>query len=419
MESSSVPSNYRRMTLTVGIASALVLATARPAFAIDRDDDGLHDEIEEYLLDRHRPILVYEDDERHWPHSAIDHVSRSQLIYKGAPEVGNVLVYTSAQLEQDPRLILRGGDIFRRGGPSNLIGSNPFNEHWTLSQLNMRQAGVYPGADGQNHRGMYGHVMPTRDGRILIQYWQLFPFSEAECVSDCGDHEADWVWIDVFVQDDAGNDYPLRSIVYHHHGSECNPPSMLPWPEGQPRHPAPIPLPADGVPVCYLEEQTHEWWPWPGGGGECFFGWGPFGCDNPSHHGNGIRYRVPYVINLGERNFPMPGNVEAEIVLMYNGAWGWWGSECFDRYFESPDGPTPRGAFYMTFGQQRARWRRYVDPQSTQDPIADIHGSPYSPYNSLASAANDTPANGSIAVKPGSYAQPVTISRPMTIEAWR
>jgi hypothetical protein len=193
------------------------------------------------------------------------------------------------------------------------------------------------------------------------------------------------------------------------------PPTTLPFAGGQVGQnliPA-LPLPGDGVPVCFIEEQAHEWWPWSSGGEECDFDPTGFGfCFNASHHGNGISYRVPRVENIGERYAPMPGSLAAELVLFYNGRWGGWGSECDDHYFEPPDSPV-----HQSYPEAPRLSRAYVDRMTnfTEPGL----GSRFRPFSSLRVAAEKLIVGGMISVRPDSYPDPVTLSTPMTIEAWR
>lgn len=380
---------------------AAVTPTSRLS-AADSDLDGLDDSTEQTLLDRHRPILVFENDERHWPISAERFVRGSRLRWNTHPDRAFDYawlrdVYSETQLGLDPSLILRG-DEARPGEPSD-VGEHPDRNEWYLDLNDALRGGVYPGPTGAAHEGMYGHATPLADGSILLQYWQLFPFNEAECVSDCGDHEGDWTWLDLYL--DGMPPYTLRQIVYHHHGDRNCPPTSLPS--------ASIPLPADGVPVCYLEEQAHEWWPWASGGEECDFDPTGLGlCPNASHHGNGISYRVSHVENLGERNAPARGSLAAELILHYNGRWGGWGAECFDHHFEPPDSPVHQG---------------YALPGSL--PGAAVHvdfgytgrefGTAAQPFNTLAEAVSAVIPWRTILLRSGNSGERLTITKPCNL----
>jgi hypothetical protein len=339
---------------------------------------------------------------------ALEHASRPQLRVRlargrvfGGATVGGPVAHPAR------------GDA-RPGEPSNTI-EHPARNEWYLDIHDGARGGVFPQPDGSAHEGMYGHATPLADGSILLQYWQLFPHNEAECQSDCGDHEGDWTWLDLYL--DGTAPYTLRQIVYHHHGDGNCPPTSVPFPGGGVGEtPAPaVPLPADGAPVCYVEEQAHEWWPWASGGEECVFDPLGFGfCYNPSHHGNGIGYRVPRVENLGERNAPMPGSLAAQLILLYNGRWGGWGSECGgewfgkEKWFEPPDSPVhqsyplpgsyPPSAVHVDFAH--TGWE---------------FGTAAQPFNTLGEGVSAVIPGRTILLRPGSSGERLTITKPCNL----
>jgi len=402
----------RGMAFPLALAATFFLAAACPLRSADLDGDGLDDAIEQSLLDRHRPILVFENDERHWPISAETFVRNSRLRWNTHPqrrfEYGWLRdVYSQRQMSANPLLVLNGAGGWP--GESSNAADHPSRNEWYLDISDNFRGGVYPQPDGSAHQGMYGHAVPLADGSIQLQFWQLFPHNEAECVSDCGDHEGDWTWLDLYL--DGAPPYALRQIVYHHHGDNHCPPTSLPFSGGsvgQNVIPA-ISLPADGVPICFIEEQAHEWWPWSSGGEECDFDPTGFGfCPNASHHGNGIRYRVPTVENIGERDVPMPGSLSAQLILRFNGRWGGWGSECDDHWFEPPDSPihqrfpTPRSAPYdatfVNFSYEGVE-----------------RGTLSQPFKQLFKGVAAVPVGRTIIISPGSSEERLTIDKHCTI----
>jgi hypothetical protein len=59
----------------------------------------------------------------------------------------------------------------------------------------------------------------------LIQYWQFLPFNDFQFTLDIGNHEGDWMWIDVLVE--RACPYFIRHIVYHHHSDNHCAPTIL------------------------------------------------------------------------------------------------------------------------------------------------------------------------------------------------
>jgi len=396
---------------------------ANVCVADDRDGDGLDDQsVEQMLLDRHRPTLVFEPDERYHPVSILDFVQHSGLVafYRidtgfgcNRAGVGNAAVYSEAQIAADPLLVLSGLSGFNPPNPQLVCGvgdtsfvtsPNP-PARW---RLNINDNYRAPGSGGSFYTGIYGHVVPTGDGRILVQYWLLFPMNEAECTSDCGDHEGDWLYLDVYVS--SSPPYSLQSIRYHHHGDGNCPPTVLPYTPPQPCGGAaycfPVPLPADGHPVCYIEEQAHEWWPWASGGAEC--GFVPFLCENSSHTGGGLSYTVSSVKNVGEWYAPMPGDLESQLFVLYNGLWGHWGSICSGTRFNPPDSPM------VQFFPWPPSWQflSHGEPAG-----ATGSGTPTDPWRSFSTAATSIGAGNTLRIISGTYTAVGTWNRPMTITA--
>ena len=184
--------------------------------------------------------------------------------------------------------------------------------------------------------------------------------------------------------------HTLRYVVYHHHGDGNCTPTILPYDDG-------FQLTSDGHPICHLEEGSHEWWPWASDEDDdhdCF------GSD--CHDGTGANYLTQNVLNLGEAFAPMPGD-EPQMILFFNGTWG--------HYGDSPLGPVSQ--FYPIPPRLS---RVYVD-RGTGYSEPGL-GSRYRPANSLQTAAAKLLTDGVISVRPGCYSEPITISTPMTIEAW-
>lgn len=411
----------RRTFLLILLAFAALPLRAE---ADDRDGDGLDDATEAMLLERHLPVLALEPDERYSPVSILDFVQRSALVafyrfelFGECNAVPSLLVYPESQVSADPRIILHGLAGFNPPYPPGVCGvgdtsfvtaPNP-PVRW---RLDVNDAFRAPFAGTPQFDGVYGHVVPTGDGRILIQYWLLFAMNEAECNSDCGDHEGDWLYLDVYVS--ASDPYHLQSIVYHHHGDSNCAPITVPYP-GIPLPPPlsgwlfpPVSLPADGHPVCYVEEQAHEWWPWASGGGECDFTYGFGICENASHYGGVVR-AVTDAINVGEWYAPTPGDIEAELFVLYNGLWGFWGADC-----EPFNSATPPDSPMVQFFPAPPNWR-FLSHGEPQNAVGT--GTPTDPWRSFATAANEIGAGQTLRVIAGTYSAVGTWSRPMTITA--
>lgn len=401
---------------------AVVSLCASDSFGADLDNDGLDDALEQHLLDKHRPFLLYEAQNAYWPMSISDYVRNSALEW-GLNQ--NSPVYEQAQLAADPTLILRG-DAVRPGNSSDVL-NQPAESQYLIDISSSLSTGVYPGADGSAHSGMYGHVVPF-GGLILVQYWQFFPFNYAMVwtlgadyhFSDCGDHQGDWVWLDVWLANDAARDYPVQWIVWHHHGDDnCTPcwtSAASSYCAGNPQvpHMQDWTLGGNGItPLCFLEAGNHEWWPYASRGQECTFASIYISdVDNASHLGDGIAYQVPAALNVGEPRAPMQGSLEAQILMRFNGYWGARGSECNDHFFAPADSPiyqffpTPQSLAWLNF----TAWVDFSYAGGQQ-------GTFDAPYSSLGAAINTLPPAGQVSIKTGSAHEAITISKPVKLSA--
>lgn len=284
--------------------------------AQDLDQDRLDDSMEQMLIERHAPHLYFDHREDDWPASVTWYIQHCDLVFRES-DGSHTKVLPEVYLRMHPMAIL---EVSREGIPSTHAlygGRSPW-------RLDLNNHG--PGESGQKltNVGIYAHCFPSGSSEILIEYWQFLPFSDSQVCCDIGDHEADWLRLDVYLENQAP--HTLRRLVYHHHGDSHCSPTTLSGPS----------LPADGIPQCYLEEGSHEWWPWPSAnGGECC--WEPTNtfC-NEGHDGRGPNYRTSGVVNLGELNAPMP-NDEARLVMLFNGKWGKWGGPKADSPYGPPD----------------------------------------------------------------------------------
>jgi hypothetical protein len=242
----------------------------------------------------------------------------------------------------------------------------------------------------------------------LIQYWQFMPYNDFTAPFGGGDHEGDWMWIDLFVERACPHD--LHFVVYHHHGDDHCGPSLLTF-GSLPPPTRPFPLPCNPanlarVPHCYLEANVHEWWPFASNGGECEF----FEFDNPSHDGGAGSIESQNVLNLGERYAPMPG-LEPQLILFFNGLWG------HDHGF--PNGPSVGPLRQLPPGYPFAPlFVAHVDPAAPPWSNEGL-GSRYHPFQTIAAAIdgpNAVMTGGRLLLAPREYSGVSNLHRPMTLE---
>lgn len=399
----------------VSAAVAVIFALPVPgAYAADVDEDGLSDDLEQFLINTNRPLLKYDSSEQYWPSSVKWKVRHSDLIYE---DEGNV-VCTSNQLNANPLLILSGN--YNDTSSSTAINPVAISDY-KLNLYNDFRCGSWPLGQESLAVGMYARVVPLRNavqcanypdlsavvhaGDVLIQYYQFFPFNDfAVIAGETADHEGDWLFLDVFVS--TNPPYAQKAIVYHHHGdSECEGPTCLTGSA----------LPTDGVPVCYLENGSHEWWPWASSGGECQFYWkgiGPF--PNGSHDGNfrGGPVRAENVLNIGEHFAPM-NNEEAQMIVFYNGKWGYapgWSEG------NPAEGPLSLGRCYSVQAPRVVAYVRHSEPPRL--PFLPYFATRYYPARTVAEGWYAVEDGGRVRIAAGTYPERMTISKAMTLEAW-
>lgn len=377
--------------------AVLVLLVGSPTLAQDADEDGVSDAVERDLISLYRPHLYYDAREDNWPATIVWFTQQSELQWRGNT------VFTRAQMAADFTLALHGQDV--TGAPSTTIG-----QPQALSDYNINPDDGIWGGQGPFPIGMYGHVVPIigpvmyigRDpipvgrGDLLVQYWQFFAFNDSQFPSCChfwcgpcnpGDHEGDWVYLDVYVEGTAP--YRLKYIVYHHHGDNTCPVDILPW-DGA--------LPQDGIPRCYLEESAHEWHPEPGGGDA-------FGCAYiEGHEGNGVNYRSENILNVGERFAPMP-DPEAELFMLFNGKWG--------DYSGDFEGDPPDPPAFQRFPGFIAAPLVFAHVNGTAEiwTLGGL-GSRYHPFRTIGSGIMGVERNGSVVIEPGTYNETFTVNLP-------
>ncbi len=387
--------------------------------AADLDEDGIEDSLEQMLIDRYRPFLKYDGNERFWPSSVTWYLQHSRLFTYNN---GVQFVYGQETLAADPLKLLEAACASQVNGACVGRSSSIIQYPHTVQQYGLSVHPDFETGEGPIPVGTYGHVvaltgpivyshrdpLPVGPNDILIQYWQFFPRSDSQApdnpITGSYDHDGDWLYLDLYVKRAAlshtsleSND--LRFVVYHHHGDGNCYPDVLPWADS-------FKLTADGHPICYLDEGSHEWWPWACSDDDCH---NCFGSD--PHDGTGQNYLTENVINLGERYAPMPG-LEPQLILFYNGLWGFGdGPEppAFQFYPSSPllVGFVDRGASAWTEDGLGSKYHPFLTLLQAQPKVEE--------------AVDQFPNSGTVGrilMKPDNYSGVYEFSKPITLEAW-
>ena len=204
---------------------------------IDKDEDGMEDDLEHQLLERFRPFYMFSDDggeDNFRPVDALWYLNHSELLTSGNED-------DSPLIANDQYLI--GKILFKEGkfGSSD-VTENPKQTGYHINPLSRLNNTEEPGRHGNTWEvvrgikniGLYGHVVPvklsspfaynfyqtydeTAEGNTYykIEYWQFFGYNSAKKPADIGDHEGDWASVQL-IYDPEYN--VIRSVFHFAHG---------------------------------------------------------------------------------------------------------------------------------------------------------------------------------------------------------
>lgn len=407
---------------------------ATNSFAQDTDGDGIPDQLEQRILGIYRPWLYYDHDEPVWPCSATWFVQHSRLIHNPAGDINQSV------LQSNPRIILQTS-----GSYGTWTSANKHSPLKLDIDDNFRTGQFANNPAMSVNVPIYGHVVQLADSPdgslsypgftntfgssyIAVQYWMLFPYNDTHAfdlaeqwftgLSDIGDHEGDWAWIDILLN--RSNGLP-EYVVYHHHGDGTINPSVVPWSDVEKR---------DGSPIVYLEKGTHELWPHAGDGHgltsamvSLLTGLGslvdlvsadPTIAIEP-HGGNGQQYRPTTVINLGEAGRPFTqtnadSQLDCDLVLLFNGQWGDFTGPAVATETTNPDGPVNQ-KFPICSGSPQWPVNVYVDFSYSGPEL----GTPIQPLSHLGDAVPIVARGGTIFILSGFSGEHLTITNICTI----
>lgn len=279
-----------------------------------------------------------------------------------------------------------------------------------------------------------------------------------EAIGPCGNfgnHEGDLVCVEFEVQRPASGPARLLRAVYNNHGRKIfiDSPAGLRYEQGRP--------------IVYLERESQEPVPWPGGCGfapesivppcvgtdEIFVPenvsspWGTYSfggeCEDfqvvrehfGEHFGAGSSgFLVTSIVNLGESDVPGP-SLEAQFLDRYPGLFG---DEAFDegcfcflfdkacfkiKNVDSPKGPRRQGSMWCRERHDNPRAPQYPGCKSLVTVQVNFSysgpqaGTSSQPFNSLPNALPVAASDGTVVIMPGSTGFQGTICQPVTLTA--
>lgn len=173
----------------------------------------------------------------------------------------------------------------------------------------------------KNGAGVFGHVTELGDSRYSLKYILFLAWNETAYVGGEGNHEGDWICIDLQVRADSLESARIEYAIFHNHGRQILADASE------------LAISDSGQPHVYLERGTNE--PWPNKGVRGFGGYPELGLrvtkhfgisDGDSsehkvvreHEGNG----VPYDTRGKVRNLASDTSLSTWLVNNYKGQWG-------------------------------------------------------------------------------------------------
>jgi hypothetical protein len=159
--------SFARLTRVLLVLAGL--AAGLSARALDRDGDGIDDELEDALLQRYAPVVLLHPTEEALPTSTAWLLARADLEPAPGPR---------------PR-ILAASVLGLLGWPKPVEDPS--------ARLHLAD-GSHHGSTQPTDWTVYGHAFPAEGGGILLQYWFFYAFNDAYGLFD---HEGDWEHISV------------------------------------------------------------------------------------------------------------------------------------------------------------------------------------------------------------------------------
>jgi len=256
--------------------------------ALDLDHDGIPDQFELYLAMQYRPIVLLDRAGAYEPVNVAQVLPRACL--ESASKAGVFALKDASFAEL--------AEFLRQDHQTKGLKLYPVKLNWRAYRP---QPGTLP--------TLFWRVSRLTTNSLSLQYYWFSTFNDASLVFGAGDHEGDWMAIDLTVALE-GSNHRIESVIFHNHGRQLLPDlGQCKW-QG------------DRI-IVYSEYQTNEPWPVPAKGPVKSI---PTNKDYGSaivrsHLGAGKSISEWALVALGERAFP-ESSPEAMVVMRFEGLWG-------------------------------------------------------------------------------------------------
>lgn len=352
---------------------------------LDRDRDGIIDTIEDSLLKRFAPLIFLHRQETSLP-VKVDYLFSNSTLRFNHPggcsdyelidwgDVSSELLITQSHRKVNAPPWCLPWNCCDHEGPT--LYSNSYTGSPTETFFLQYKDSIHHGMTDSTLWQIYGHAYPAIDGKIALQYWQLYAYNDSIRTIN---HEGDWEFTAVLID----FTHKVHNVAYYRHGHIIkNRPEEVHW-EGD-HH---ITFSAKGshsqysrahaspqifsLANCYDESLTDVLQ-------------GDIAAQDDCEPG--IRWDTwnRRIVNVGERHFPLPG----ANWIQFSGLWGEIGSASLIgiEFTSGPRGPAYQNNSWRLWGSyeicgndadddldgriDESTCRPRIEPESTERPCS-------------------------------------------------
>ena len=399
----------------------LTLPAWTPVLAVDQDHDGIQDSEEDFLLNKHAPVVFLHPSEDRWPANVdwfLDH-SRFRFHHGGGCDDCQILD------RPDQQQLVSYWHNKKHSWFHIPPCSHYNNREYSDRDYDSRNAFFVQVLDDDDHHGpsdpsewtVYGHAYLNKWNGINLQYWFFYPYNEGPVGFN---HEGDWENIIVQLNPDGS----IRDAVYYGHG-DGRPIAKHNVTWYQQDHP--VVMSALGSHASYenfdscndrffgFGERGCVWYTPPENAATAWFTWqGGRPAGAPGYQGAGV-------VNVGEKVTGGFDYLNGQRFIHFSGHWGeigiprlpenfCWGPLC-RGHFSGPRGPAYQSAWKKGRAPQPHHESVWVD----DDFDSSTPGWGDDRFDSINTAIVRVVDGGSVYVAAGTYYEKFEINKPVRL----
>lgn len=207
---------------------------------VDKDQDGIDDGLEAWLLARYSPYFKFSDGESIFPIDAENYISQCDLkkcgsangdCDKDAGTIMSPITNLESLLLSNPGLNITKSFAKSSYHLSPRVGHDGLGRYYPLPSPSKNDEKNF------GNIGLYGHVVPIKlpnpwyydrshvpsnsdNGNTYykVEYWQLCSYNDANG-GGIGNHEADWMTVQLII-DHSDGDWKIGTVLFYAHGHE-------------------------------------------------------------------------------------------------------------------------------------------------------------------------------------------------------